>query len=78
MLLRHGEVDATLLFLSTVGFSTRMMADLRERLPKLAAKYPDALMLLSMTCHPDDRAALARETERCRVLIARLESSLSC
>jgi acyl-CoA synthetase (NDP forming) len=57
-LLEHGEIDATLLFLSTVGFSPRMMGDLRERLPRLAAKYPDALMLLSMVCRPEDRERL--------------------
>lgn len=57
-LLQYGDVDAIWIFLSTVGFSDRMMGDFRGRLPKLRAKYPDALMMLSLVCHPEDRVRL--------------------
>ena len=57
-LLEYGDVDGIWIFLSTVGFSTRMMDDFRERLPKLRARYPDALLMLSMVCHPEDRMKL--------------------
>lgn len=59
-MLEHGRCDAVIVFLTTIGFSERMMSQLREILPKLREDYPDALMVMSMICRPDDRALLER------------------
>ena len=57
-MLSEGDCDATLVFLSTVGFSPRMMAQIREVLENVRADYPDDLMILSMVCHGPEREYL--------------------
>lgn len=57
-MLDHGGCDAVMVFLTTIGFSERMMSQLRELMPQMRAQYPDALVALSMTCRPNDRALL--------------------
>ncbi|HZD26541.1 MAG TPA: acetate--CoA ligase family protein [Alphaproteobacteria bacterium] len=56
--LDHGRCDAIMVFLTSVGFSERMMVQLRERLPALRQEYPDDLIFLSMLCRPADRTLL--------------------
>jgi len=60
-MLDHGGCDAVVAFLSTIGFSERMMAQLREMLPRLRARHSQDLIVLSMICKPDDRALLEAE-----------------
>ena len=57
-MLDHGNCDAVVVFLTSIGFSERMMSQLREVLPRLRKDYPDALLVLSMICRPGDRALL--------------------
>ena len=57
-MLEHGKCDAVVVFLTTIGYSERMMSQLREVLPRLRADYPDALIVMSMCCRPDDQSLL--------------------
>ncbi len=66
-LLEYGDVDGIWIFLSTVGFSTRMMDDFRERLPKLRRRQPDARCGPRMASPPENR----RKREEHRTLTTR-------
>ena len=57
-MLNDGDCDAILIFLSTVGFSERMIGQLREVLERVRQDFPDDLMILSVVCLPQDRAYL--------------------
>ncbi len=57
-MLRDGDCDAILVFLSTIGFSERMMVQIREVLERVRADFPDELMILSMVSLPADREYL--------------------
>jgi len=57
-MLDHGKCDAVVAFLSTIGFSERMMAQLREMLPRVRAQHEKDLIVLSMICKPEDRELL--------------------
>lgn len=54
-MLEHGEVDMTVIFLSAVGFSERVMGGLRQTFLSVREKYPDAIMAVSMMCREDAR-----------------------
>lgn len=54
-MLDHGNVDMTVIFLSTVGFSPRIMEGLKDIFPAIRARYPDAIMAVSMMCTPENR-----------------------
>ncbi|MDP6566609.1 MAG: acetate--CoA ligase family protein [Alphaproteobacteria bacterium] len=57
-MLRHGDCDAMLVFLSTIGFSERMVKLVRVVLENIRGEHPDDLIIMSMTCRPDDRQYL--------------------
>ena len=57
-MLSEGDCDANLIFLSTIGFSERMIVQIREVLERVRADFPDALMVISMVCEPADREYL--------------------
>jgi hypothetical protein len=57
-MLTQGDCDATLVFLSTIGFSERMMGLIRGVLERVRADFPDDLMILSMVSPPADREYL--------------------
>ncbi|MFP6697435.1 MAG: acetate--CoA ligase family protein [Alphaproteobacteria bacterium] len=57
-MLTQGDCDATLVFLSTIGFSERMMGLIRGVLERVRADFPDDLMILSMVSLPADREYL--------------------
>ncbi|MBT4487694.1 MAG: acetate--CoA ligase family protein [Rhodospirillaceae bacterium] len=57
-MLTEGDCDAILIFLSTIGFSERMMAQIKEVLERVRADFPDDLMILSMVSRPPDREYL--------------------
>lgn len=54
-MLEHGDVDMTIVFLSAVGFSERIMTGMREIFPAIRSRYPDAIMSVSMLCNDDNR-----------------------
>lgn len=54
VILDHGDCDAVMVFLTSVGFAERMMSQMRELLPAMRAAYPDRLIVLSMLAKPDD------------------------
>jgi len=56
-MLEHGDVDMTMVFLSAVGFSDRIMVGLNKIFPEIRAKYPDAIMAVSMMCSDTNRRA---------------------
>jgi acyl-CoA synthetase (NDP forming) len=58
VILEQGGFDAVMVFLSMFGFSQRMMKGFWEFLPEVRAQFPDALMVMSMLCRPEDRARL--------------------
>jgi acyl-CoA synthetase (NDP forming) len=47
-----------LVFLSTIGFSERMVKLVRVVLENIRGEHPDDLIIMSMTCRPDDRQYL--------------------
>ena len=57
-MLTQGDCDATLVFLSTIGFSERMMGLIRGVLERVRADFSDDLMILSMVSLPADREYL--------------------
>ena len=59
-MLKEGDCDATLIFLSTVGFSERMIGQITEVLERVRGDFPNDLMILSMVCRPADREYLER------------------
>jgi acyl-CoA synthetase (NDP forming) len=54
-MLDHGDVDMTIIFLSAVGFSDRIMVGMNEIFPAIRRKYPDAIMCVSMMCSDENR-----------------------
>lgn len=54
-MLDHGNVDMTVIFLSSVGFSPRIMDGLRGIFPAIREKHPDAIMAVSMMCTDESR-----------------------
>jgi acyl-CoA synthetase (NDP forming) len=56
VLLAHGEVDATLLFMSSIGFSPYLMPQIKEVLPGVREQFPDELIFFSAMLRPDDKA----------------------
>jgi acyl-CoA synthetase (NDP forming) len=54
-MLDHGDVDMTIIFLSAVGFSERIMVGMNEIFPAIRKKYPDAIMCVSMMCSEENR-----------------------
>ncbi len=54
VILDHGDCDAVMVFLTSVGFGERMMSQMRELLPAMRAAYPNRLIVLSMLAKPDD------------------------
>ena len=54
-MLEHGNVDMTMVFLSAVGFSDRIMAGMNEIFPAIREKHPDAIMAVSMLCNAENR-----------------------
>lgn len=54
-MLEHGDVDMTIIFLSAVGFSERIMVGMNEIFPAIRKKYPDAIMCVSMMCSDENR-----------------------
>ncbi|WP_417516482.1 acetate--CoA ligase family protein [Minwuia sp.] len=54
-MLEHGKVDMTMVFLSAVGFSDRIMEGLNKIFPEIRAKYPEAIMAVSMLCSDENR-----------------------
>jgi acyl-CoA synthetase (NDP forming) len=59
-MLEHGKVDMTMVFLSAVGFSDRIMVGMNEIFPAIRKKYPDAIMAVSMLCNDENRRTQAR------------------
>ncbi len=57
-MLEDGDCDAILVFLSTIGFSERMIVQIREVLERVRADFPDDLIILSMVSMPEDREYL--------------------
>ena len=57
-MLLEGDCDAILVFLSTIGFSERMMLLIREVLERVRVDFPDDLMILSMVSEFEDREYL--------------------
>lgn len=58
VVLAEGGCDAALVFLSTLGFSPRMMGEMWKIVPAVREKFPDALVVLSMMTHMEDRQKL--------------------
>jgi len=56
--LNDGGVDAVLCFLTSIGYSKRMMPLLHEVLGEIRARHPGRLIVLSMMCHAEDRIRL--------------------
>lgn len=54
-MLEHGNVDMTMVFLSAVGFSDRIMVGMNEIFPAIRKKHPDAIMAVSMLCNEENR-----------------------
>lgn len=59
--LNDGAVDAVLCFLTSIGYSKRMMPLLHEVLGEVRARHPGRLVVLSMMCHAEDRIRLEEE-----------------
>lgn len=59
--LTDGGVDAVLCFLTSLGYSKRLMPQLHEVLGEIRAKHPGRLVMLSMMCHAEDRVRLEEE-----------------
>ncbi|MDP6692637.1 MAG: acetate--CoA ligase family protein [Alphaproteobacteria bacterium] len=57
-MLREGDCDTILVFMSVVGFSERMMGQISEVLERVRRDFPDDLMILSMGCRPPAREHL--------------------
>ena len=57
-MLREGDCDAILIFMSVVGYSERMMAEISEVLEKIRQDFPDDLMILAMACRQASREKL--------------------
>lgn len=57
-MLSVGDCDAILIFLSTVGFSERMIGQITEVLERVRRDFPDDLMILSLVCRLPDRQYL--------------------
>ena len=57
-MLEAGDVDATLLFLSSIGFNERMMAQIREVLIEILDKHAEALLVASVMVTAADKALL--------------------
>jgi acyl-CoA synthetase (NDP forming) len=55
VLLTEGKCDVNLLFLSSVGFSPTMMPKIRQILPDIRAKFPDAPIVFSAMLRRDDK-----------------------
>lgn len=55
VLLDHGNCDAILIFLTSIGFSPTMMPPLREILREIREQYPDRLIVGSMMLKPEDQ-----------------------
>lgn len=53
--LDHGNVDMTVIFLSAVGFSPRIMAGLADIFPAIREKHRDAIMAVCMLCTEENR-----------------------
>ena len=58
VMLEAGDVDATLLFLSSIGFNERMMAQIREVLIETLDKHAEALLVASVMVTAADKALL--------------------
>ncbi len=56
VLLEHGEIDATLLFMSSIGYSTHLMPQIKEVLPAVRERFPDALIYFSAMLRAEDKA----------------------
>lgn len=56
--LSDGDVDAVLCFLTSLGYSKRMMPQLHGVLGEIRARHPGRLVMLSMMCHAEDRIRL--------------------
>lgn len=57
-MLEHGDVDMTMIFLSAVGFSDRIMEGMNKIFPAIREKYPDAIMSIAMLCSDENRRFL--------------------
>jgi len=57
-MLKEGDCDAILVFMSVVGFSERMMGQIGEVLEQVRKDFPDDLMILSMSCRQAAREKL--------------------
>ena len=58
VMLEVGDVDATLLFLSSVGYNERLMAPIREVLVETLDQHEDALLVASVMLKAEDKALL--------------------
>ena len=65
VLIEHGDIDAMLVFLSSSGLNQTLMGAYRDIFPRLRAKYPDALIALSLIAAPDDVRLLEGERFLC-------------
>jgi len=57
-MLEHGDVDMTMIFLSAVGFSDRIMEGMNKIFPAIREKYPEAIMSIAMLCSDENRRFL--------------------
>ncbi len=57
-ILSEGDCDAILVFMSVVGYSERMMAEISEVLETIRQDFPDDLMILAMACRQAPREKL--------------------
>ena len=58
VMLETGGVDSTLLFLSSVGYNERLMAQIREVLVGTLDQHADALLVASVMVQAEDKALL--------------------
>jgi acyl-CoA synthetase (NDP forming) len=62
VVLGQGGCDAAMVFLSSFGFSKRMMGEFWKFLPDLRRQFPDDLVVLAMMCpDPEDRRKLEEQ-----------------
>ncbi len=56
VLLEQGNCDANLLFLTSIGFNTVLMPQIKEMLPSVRARFPDDLIVFSAMLSREDKA----------------------
>lgn len=60
-MLDHGKVNSSIIFMTSIGFSPRIMKGMREIFSKISEKYPDDIMAISMMCKPEDQQLLENQ-----------------